>query len=77
MDNTQAGALATANLVGYLALAVIGWALAARYGPRLIISVALALAGVGMLLTGLANGFLSAAVCRAVVGVGSGATMYL
>ena len=76
MDNTQAGALATANL-GYLALSVIGGALAARYGPRLIISVALALAGVGMLLTGLANGFLSAAVCRAVVGVGSGATMYL
>ena len=74
MDNTQAGALATANLVGYLALSVIGGALAAQYGPRGVISVALALAGVGMLLTGMANSFLSAAVWRAVVGIGSGAS---
>ena len=74
MDNMQAGVLATANLVGYLALSVIGGALAAQYGPRVVISVALALAGVGMLLTGMANSFLSAAVWRAVVGIGSGAS---
>ena len=46
MDNTQAGVLATANLVGYLALSAIGGALAARYGPRKVISVGLALTGV-------------------------------
>jgi sugar phosphate permease len=74
MDNTQGGVLATANLIGYLALSVIGGALASRYGPRVVIAAGLALAGVSMLLTGLANGFLPAAVWRAVTGVGSGAS---
>jgi len=74
MDNTQAGALATANLVGYLALSVIGGALASRYGPRVVIAGGLALAGGGMLLTGLAKGFFAAAVWRAFTGVGSGAS---
>jgi MFS family permease len=74
MNNAQAGALATANLVGYLALSVIGGAMAARYGPRAVIGVGLAVAGVGMLLTGLANGFYGAALWRGVTGVGSGAS---
>lgn len=74
MDNTQAGALATANLVGYLALSVIGGALAARYGPRAVIAAGLGLAGVSMLLTGLAKGFLAAAAWRALTGIGSGAS---
>jgi len=56
MDNTRTGGLATANLVGYLAMSVIGGALAAHYGPRVIIAGGLALAGLGMLLTGLADG---------------------
>ncbi len=74
MDNTEAGVLATANLVGYLALSLIGGALAARYGPRTVITAALGLAGVSMLLTGLANSFLTAAVWRTLTGVGSGAS---
>ena len=74
MDNTQAGVLATANLVGYLALSAIGGALAARYGPRRVISAGLALAGMGMLFTGLVNRFLAAAVWRALTGIGSGAS---
>ena len=74
IGNTQAGALATANLVGYLALSVIGGAMAARYGPRAVIGVGLAVAGVAMLLTGLANGFYGAALWRGVTGVGSGAS---
>jgi MFS family permease len=74
MDNTQAGVLATANLVGYLALSVIGGALAARYGPRVVIAAGLALAALSMTLTGLANGFLPAAAWRALTGVGSGAS---
>lgn len=74
MDNTQAGVLATANLVGYLALSVIGGALAARYGPRVVITSGLALAGVAMLFTGLANGFLQLAIWRGLTGIGSGAS---
>ena len=74
LDNTQAGGLATANLVGYLALSVAGGALAARYGPRAVITVGLALAAGGMLLTGLAGRFATASAWRALTGIGSGAS---
>lgn len=74
MDNTQAGMLATANLIGYLALSVIGGALASRFGPRAVITAGLALAGAAMLLTGLAEGLIGAAVWRALTGIGSGAS---
>lgn len=74
MDNTQAGALATANLIGYLLLSIIGGALATRLGPRQVISVALVLVGVGMIMTGLAKSFPQAAFWRGVTGVGSGAS---
>ena len=73
-SNTQAGGLATANLVGYLALSVIGGALAARYGPRVVITAGLSVASAGMLLTGLSDSFADAAVWRAVTGIGSGAS---
>jgi sugar phosphate permease len=49
MDNTQAGVLATANLIGYLALPVIGGALASRFGPRAVITVGLAPAALGFI----------------------------
>jgi MFS family permease len=72
LSNTQAGVLATANMIGYLALSAIGGALAARYGSRIMIFTGLILTGVGMLLTGLAHGFLSIVVWRALTGIGSG-----
>ncbi len=74
MDSTQAGVLATANLLGYLTLAVAGGALASHLGPRMVISVGLAVAGLGMLLTGLAHTFAEAAAWRALTGIGSGAS---
>lgn len=74
LDNTRAGGLATANLVGYLAMSVAGGALAARYGPRVVIALGLLLAAAGMLLTGLAGTFGWALVWRAVTGLGSGAS---
>lgn len=74
MDNAQAGVLATANLVGYLLLAVAGGALAARFGPRAVISAGLLVVAGGMAMTGLAQGFTDAALWRGVTGVGSGAS---
>ena len=74
LSNTHAGGLATANLIGYLALSVLGGALAARYGPRVVITVGLTVAAAGMLLTGFANSFAAAAAWRALTGIGSGAS---
>jgi len=74
LTNTQAGGLATANLIGYLAFSIVGGALAARYGPRRIVAVGLVLAGAGMALTGLAQAFTTAAIWRALTGAGSGAS---
>jgi MFS family permease len=74
MDNTQAGVLATSSLFGYLALSVIGGALASRYGPRAIITAGLILAGAGMLFTGLADSFATAIIWQTMTGIGSGAS---
>lgn len=74
LSHAQAGALATANLIGYLVLAVSGGALASRYGPRVVIAAGLTLAGLAMILTGMAQGFAGAAVWRALAGIGSGAS---
>jgi MFS family permease len=74
MNNTQAGGLVTANLLGYVILSVLGGALAVRYGPRNVIAVGLVFTGGGMLLTGLAGSFATATVWRALTGIGSGAS---
>jgi MFS family permease len=72
LSNTQTGALATGNFIGYLVLAVIGGVIASRYGPRRVIGVSMLLTGVTMALTGLANSFQGALVWRALTGLGSG-----
>jgi len=74
LDNTQAGGLATANLIGYLLLSAIGGALASRFGPRVVIAAGLCLAGGSMLLTGTVASFIGAAFWRALTGIGSGAS---
>jgi MFS family permease len=73
MDNTQAGAMASMNLAGYLALSAIGGALAARFGPRRVITAGLLLAAVGMLCTGIAGSYICAVFWRVLTGFGSGA----
>ena len=74
LSSTQAGGLATANLIGYLALSAIGGALASRFGPRAVIAAGLCLAGGSMLLTGTVTTFIGAAFWRALTGLGSGAS---
>jgi sugar phosphate permease len=73
LDNTQAGGLATVNLLGYSILAVLGGALASRYGPRRVITAGLLVGGISMVLTGTASGFSSAAFWRFTTGLASGA----
>jgi MFS family permease len=72
LSYTEMGLLATGNFIGYLLFALTGGFLAARFGPRLVISLSLALVGATMLLTGLANSFVSALALRTLTGVGSG-----
>ncbi|HPD30876.1 MAG TPA: MFS transporter [Phycisphaerae bacterium] len=74
MDNTKAGGLATANLAAYLALAVTGGVLASRYGPRIVITIGLSVAALGMALTGSAASFGEAMIWRVLTGLGSGAS---
>ncbi|PKM82540.1 MAG: MFS transporter [Firmicutes bacterium HGW-Firmicutes-14] len=73
LNNGQAGLLATVNLIGYLALSIIGGALAARFGIRLIAALGLVLVGAGMVFTGLAADFSLIAMWRGLTGIGSGA----
>jgi len=74
MDNKLAGALATANLVGYLSFSVLGGLLAARFGPRRVVATGLTLAAVAMIMTATAQSIAAAAAWRALVGIGSGAS---
>lgn len=73
MDNAQTGLLAGINLAGYLAFALIGGALATRFGIRMVASTGLLVAGVAMVFTGLADGLFPVATWRGMTGLGSGA----
>lgn len=70
---TQLGLIGTGNFVGYLLMALIGGALAAHFGCRWMITLALAFMGVTMLLTGLAQSFEMAFSLRLLTGLGHGA----
>ena len=72
-DYTQLGLLGTGNFIGYLSMAIIGGFLAARFGPRTVITIALVLMGVTMILTGLAKSFGFAFSMRLLTGLGNGA----
>jgi sugar phosphate permease len=74
LDNSGAGILATANLSGYLVLALAGGALAARFGPRVVVSLGMTCIGVAMLFTGAVNSSFWAGMWRMLTGGGSGAS---
>ena len=71
---TQLGLLGTGNFIGYLVMAIIGGFLAARFGTRVVIALALVLMGITMLLTGLAETFGFAFAMRLMTGLGNGAS---
>lgn len=73
LDNGQAGLLATLNLTGYLAFSIIGGALAVRLGIRWVASLGLLLAGLSMVLTGIAQTTELLGLWRFLTGCGSGA----
>jgi MFS family permease len=72
LSYTQVGNLAAGNFVGYLILAIVGGFLAARLGPRIVISLSLALMGITMILTGLAKTYSFALAMRTLTGLGNG-----
>lgn len=73
LDNSAAGFLASANLTGYLLMALLGGALASRFGARIVVSGGLVIISFGMVMTGFSRGFFDAAVWRFITGIGSGA----
>jgi len=72
-DYTQLGLLGTGNFIGYLTMAIIGGFLAARFGTRIVITLALVLMGITMILTGVAQTFGFAFAMRLCTGLGNGA----
>ena len=72
LSYTEVGNLAAGNFVGYLVLAIVGGFLAAKLGPRIVISLSLALMGITMILTGLAKTYDFALVMRTLTGLGNG-----
>lgn len=72
LNNTEAGALATGNFIGYLCLALIGGFLASHFGPRKVIAASLFLVGITMILTATSRDFVEALLWRILTGIGSG-----
>jgi MFS family permease len=73
LDYTQLGLLGTGNFIGYLAMAIVGGFLAARFGTRLVITCALVLLGATLMATGLARTFGFALAMRFLTGLANGA----
>ena len=72
LSYTQIGLIGTGNFIGYLCLAVIGGFLAARFGIRRVLFIALLIMGVSLFLTGLSNTFSFAFLMRLITGMGNG-----
>jgi MFS family permease len=70
LTKTETGELQSWNLAGYLVTVVFAGLLAARFGPRLVISISLIIAGAGMALTGIVPTFEGARAGRFLAGVG-------
>jgi MFS family permease len=74
LTDSQAGDLATGNMIGYLVMAVTCGYLASRFGPRIVITIFMCIISGSMILTGVAPTFQAALLGRLLTGVGSGGT---
>jgi MFS family permease len=72
LSDSQAGDLATGNMVGYLILGVTAGLLASVFSPKIVIVVSVFIVGLSMFLTGLADNFMAAFAGRVLTGLGSG-----
>ncbi len=70
---TQLGLLEMGNFVGYLFMALVGGVLAARFGPRRVIALALVLMALTLAGMGVAHRFGFALAMRTLTGIGNGA----
>jgi len=75
LSGQQAGSLASWNLVGYVLLAGIGGMVASRFGTRRVVTTGMFVSALGMLLTGLSKGVVSASAARLLTGVGNGVVL--
>jgi len=71
LNNAQMGMIATGNLIGYAAFALVSGYLATRFGPRMVIGCSMFVTGVTMFCTGMAGGFGQAVALRFLTGLGS------
>jgi MFS family permease len=74
LSYTQLGYLGTANFVGYLAAVLVAGPLAARLGSRLLVSLALLIAGASMFLMSRTETYAGLVALYCVTGFGSGAS---
>ena len=70
---TELGLLEMGNFVGYLFMAIVGGLLAARFGPRRIIALALVLMSLTLAGMGFVHSFGFALAMRTLTGIGNGA----
>jgi MFS family permease len=71
LSYSQMGLISTVNFCGYLMAVLLCGVLTARFGPRVLISVALALVSLSMVLVGLSSHYLLILLLYFLTGVGS------
>jgi predicted MFS family arabinose efflux permease len=72
LTSVQAADIATANMVGYLISSLVCGLLAARFGPRLIITISVLLVAAALAATGFVRDFPAAVFVRLATGIASG-----
>ncbi|MHB1166991.1 MAG: MFS transporter [Carboxydocellales bacterium] len=72
LNYSELGLVVSAAFAGYLGSTVLSGFLAAKYGSKQVITVSMVLIGIGMLMTGRANGFALSFIGQLLAGIGAG-----